>query len=132
MTMTDPIADMLTRVRNATLAKHEKVDIPSSRLKIAIAKILTEEGYIESYKTLEDKKQNVIRIHLKYDADKKGAIENIERVSKPGRRVYVGKDEIPYTLRGYGISILSTSKGVLTDRDARKEQIGGEVLLRVW
>jgi small subunit ribosomal protein S8 len=132
MTMTDPIADMLTRIRNASMAKHEKVDIPSSKMKIAIAKILKDEGYIESYKILEDNKQNIIRIHLKYDNDGSGVITKIERVSRPGCRVYVAKDEVPYVLRGFGVVILSTSRGIMNDRDARKAKVGGEVLLKIW
>ena len=132
MAMTDPIADMLTRVRNASMAKHEKVDIPSSKMKTEIAKILKDEGYIVNYKILEDNKQNIIRIHLKYDNDGTGVIKKIERVSKPGCRVYVGRDEVPSVLRGFGIVILSTSRGVMNDRDARKAKVGGEVLLKVW
>lgn len=132
MTMTDPIADMLTRIRNANMAKQDKVDIPSSRMKTEIAKILKDEGYIENYKILEDNKQNIIRIHLKYDSDGLGVIRKIERASRPGCRVYVGRDEVPYVLRGFGVVVLSTSKGVLSDRDARKAKVGGEVLLKVW
>ncbi len=132
MTMTDPIADMLTRIRNASMARHDKVDIPSSKMKTDIAKILKDEGYIENYKILDDNKQNIIRIHLKYDNDGSGVIRKIERVSKPGCRVYVGKAEVPYVLRGFGVVILSTSRGIMNDRDARKAKVGGEVLLKVW
>ena len=132
MAMTDPIADMLTRIRNANMAKHDKVDIPSSKMKTEIARILKDEGYIEDYKILEDNKQNIIRIHLKYGNDGVGVIRKIERASRPGCRVYVGKDEVPYVLRGFGVVILSTSKGMLSDRDARKAKVGGEVLLKVW
>ncbi len=130
--MTDPIADMLTRVRNGVSAKFEMVDVPSSKIKESIAKILVQEGYIDSYKVLEDNKQNILRMHLRYDKGKEGAISKIMRVSKPGRRVYVDSDDIPLVLRGYGIAILSTSKGVITDKDARKAGIGGEVICKVW
>jgi small subunit ribosomal protein S8 len=130
--MTDPIADMITRIRNAQMAKHESVDISSSRMKVAIAEILKEEGYILDYKELKDDKHQVIRIRLKYVEDGDIVIKKIERVSKPGRRIYVNSKEIPHVLRGYGISILSTSKGVMTDRKARKEKVGGEVLVKVW
>ena len=132
MAMTDPIADMLTRIRNANMAKHDKVDIPSSKMKTEIASILKDEGYIEDYKILEDNKQNIVRIHLKYDNDGVAVIRKIERVSRPGCRVYVGKDEVPYVLRGFGVVILSTSGGIMNDRDARKSKVGGEVLLKVW
>ncbi len=130
--MTDPIADMLTRVRNGVSAKFEMVDVPSSKIKESIAKILVQEGYIDSYKVLEDNKQNILRMHLRYDKGKEAAINKIMRVSKPGRRVYVDSDDIPLVLRGYGIAILSTSKGVITDKDARKAGIGGEVICKVW
>ncbi len=130
--MTDPIADMLTRIRNGVSAKFEMVDIPSSKIKESIAKILVEEGYIESYKVMEDNKQNILRVHLKYDREKEAAISKIMRISKPGRRVYVDKDDIPLVLRGYGIAILSTSRGVISDREARKAKIGGEVICKVW
>jgi len=132
MTMTDPIADMLTRIRNGVTAKFEIVDIPASKIKEAIARILAQEGYIESYKVLEDSKQNVLRIHLKYAKDKEGVISKIQRISKPGCRVYVDRDDVPFVLRGYGIAILSTSKGVITDKEARKEGIGGELICKVW
>lgn len=132
MAMTDPIADMLTRIRNAQMAKHENVDMFSSKMKLSIAEILKDEGYILDYKELKEDKHNIIRIHLKYVDDGEVVIKNLERVSKPGRRVYVNAKEIPLTLRGYGVSILSTSKGVITDKKARNEKVGGEVLLRVW
>lgn len=132
MTMTDPIADMLTRIRNAIMAKHEKVDIPSSKMKESIAKLLKEEGYIENYKKLQDTKQGIIRIKLKYNENNQGVIRKIERVSKPGLRVHVNKDKIPLALSGYGVSVLSTSRGIMTDRQARESGIGGEVLLQVW
>ncbi|MBN2223151.1 MAG: 30S ribosomal protein S8 [Deltaproteobacteria bacterium] len=130
--MTDPIADMLTRIRNGVSAKFEIVDVPSSKIKEAIARILVQEGYIESYKVLEDNKQNILRMHLKYDKGKDGVISKVMRVSKPGRRVYVDKGDIPLVLRGYGIAILSTSRGVITDKQARKAGIGGEVICKVW
>jgi small subunit ribosomal protein S8 len=132
MTMTDPIADMLTRVRNGVTAKFEVVDIPFSKIKESIAKILVQEGYVESYKVLEDNKQNILRIHLKYDRGKEGVISKIQRISKPGRRVYVDKEKIPLVLRGYGIAILSTSRGVITDKEARRIQVGGEVICKIW
>jgi small subunit ribosomal protein S8 len=132
MAMTDPIADMLTRIRNAQMAKHENVDMFSSKMKLSIAEILKDEGYILDYKELKEDKHNIIRIQLKYVNDGEVVIKNLERVSKPGRRVYVNAKEIPLTLRGYGVSILSTSKGVITDKKARSEKVGGEVLLRVW
>ena len=132
MSVTDPLADMLTRIRNASSARHEKVDIPTSRPKEAIAKILKDEGYIRNFKVIADeKKHGILRIFLKYDATRKGII-NLKRVSKPSRRVYVGKDEIPSVLRGLGVSILSTSKGILTDKDARRANVGGEVLCYIW
>ncbi len=132
MSMTDPIADMLTRVRNGVTAKFEIVDMPFSKIKESIAKILVQEGYVESYKVLEDNKQNILRIHLKYDRGKDGVISKIQRISKPGRRVYVDKNKIPFVLRGYGIAILSTSRGVITDKEARRIQVGGEVICKVW
>jgi small subunit ribosomal protein S8 len=130
--MTDPIADMLTRIRNGVSAKFEMVDIPSSKIKESIARLLMQEGYIESYKVLEDNKQNILRIHLKYDRGKDGPISKVIRVSKPGRRVYVDKGDIPLVLRGYGIAILSTSRGLVTDKEARKAGIGGEVICKIW
>jgi small subunit ribosomal protein S8 len=132
MSMTDPLADMLTRIRNASSAKHDKADIPASRLKEAIAKILKEEGYIKNYKVIVDeRKHGTLRIFLKYDANRRGII-NLKRVSKPSRRVYVGRNEIPSVLKGLGISILSTPKGVLADKEARKANVGGEVLCYIW
>ena len=133
MTMSDPIADMLTRIRNANTAKHDTVDIPSSKMKLAIAGILTDEGYIEKYEVVNDGKFDVIRISLKYVDDKKTkVITGLKRISKPGLRVYAGKDEIPKVLGGLGIAILSTNKGVITDKEARKQDVGGEVLAFVW
>lgn len=132
MQITDPVADMLTRIRNANTAKHESVDVPASNLKKAIAKILLDEGYIKSYEVVEDGTQGVIRIQLKYLAGKEKVISGLRRVSKPGLRVYAGADELPRVLKGLGIAIISTSKGVMTDKQARKEHVGGEVLAFVW
>ena len=132
MQITDPVADMLTRIRNANTAKHESVDVPASNLKKAIAKILLDEGYIKSYEVVEDGTQGVIRIQLKYLAGKEKVISGLRRVSKPGLRVYAGADELPRVLKGLGIAIISTSKGVMTDRQARKENVGGEILAFIW
>ena len=132
MQITDPVADMLTRIRNANTAKHESVDVPASNLKKAIAKILLDEGYIKSYEVVEDGTQGVIRIQLKYLAGKERAIQGLRRVSKPGLRVYAGADELPRVLKGLGIAIISTSKGVMTDKAARANHVGGEVLAFVW
>ena len=132
MSMTDSIADMLTRVRNASSARHEKVDIPSSILKVEIARILKEEGYIKNVKLITDGKQGILRVFLKYGSGNEGVISGLKRVSTPGRRKYVAKNEIPKVLNGYGISIISTSKGVLADRAAREANVGGEVLCNVW
>ncbi len=131
MQITDPIADMLTRIRNANTAKHETVDIPASNMKKAIAEILNEEGYIKGYQIIEDGKQGVIRITLKY-AGKEKVISGIQRLSKPGLRMYAPADELPRVLKGLGIAIISTSKGIMTDKKARAEHIGGEVLAFVW
>jgi small subunit ribosomal protein S8 len=131
--LTDPIADMLTRIRNAVLIKAEKVDIPASRMKLEIAKILKEEGFIRAYKILKDKKQGILRITLKYTAqDNTPLVSGLKRVSKPGRRVYADKDSIPTVMGGVGISILSTSRGVLGDKACRREKVGGEVLCHIW
>ena len=133
MTMSDPIADMLTRIRNANTAKHDTVDIPASKMKIAIADILVDEGYITKYDIVEDGNFKSIRVTLKYGADKnEKVITGIKRISKPGLRVYAGKNEIPTVLGGLGIAILSTNKGIVTDKEARKLQVGGEVLAFVW
>ena len=132
MIVNDPIADMLTRIRNAGTAKHETVDIPASKMKSAIAEILLEEGYIKSYQIIDDGTQGVIRVALKYLPGKEKAIQGLRRVSKPGLRVYVGADELPRVLRGLGIAIVSTSKGVMTDKAARAAPVGGEVLAFVW
>ena len=133
MTMSDPIADMLTRIRNANTAKHDTVDAPSSKMKLAIADILVKEGYIASYEIVDDGAFKNIHMTLKYGADKnEKIITGIKRISKPGLRVYAGKDEIPRVLGGLGIAILSTNQGVITDKEARKLQVGGEVLAFVW
>ena len=133
MTMSDPIADMLTRIRNANTAKHDTVDVPSSKMKLAIADILLKEGYIAKYDVLEEGNFKTIRITLKYGADKnEKIITGLKRISKPGLRIYAGKDELPKVLGGLGIAILSTNKGVITDKEARKLQVGGEVLAYVW
>ena len=133
MGMTDPLADMLTRVRNANKAKHEKVDIPASTLKAHVARILKDEGYIKNYKMIKDGKQGVLRVYLKYEGEsKKQVISGLKVISKPGLRRYVQATEIPSVLRGLGVSILSTSRGVLTDKEARKLKVGGELLCKVW
>ncbi|MBP7153109.1 MAG: 30S ribosomal protein S8 [Oscillospiraceae bacterium] len=132
MQITDPIADMLTRIRNAGSARHETVDIPNSKMKKAIAEILLEEGYIKSFQLIDDGTQGVIRITLKYLPGKEKAIQGLRRVSKPGLRVYAGADELPQVLRGLGIAIISTSKGIMTDKKARAQHVGGEVLAFVW
>ena len=132
MQITDPVADMLTRIRNANTAKHESVDVPASNLKKAIAQILLDEGYIKSFEVVEDGTQGIIRIQLKYLAGKEKVISGLRRVSKPGLRVYAGADERPRVLKGLGIAIISTSKGVMTDKKARANHVGGEVLAFVW
>jgi len=132
MGLTDPLADMLTRIRNAGTARFDKVDIPASQMKISLARILKEEGYIKNFKIIKDKKQGVLRVYLKYDGINKPLINGLKRVSKPSRRVYASKDEIPQVLGGLGIAVVSTSKGVLTDREARRNGIGGEVLCTIW
>ena len=132
MHITDPIADMLTRIRNASNAKHETVDVPASNMKKSIAQILLDEGYIKNFQVIDDNTQSVIRITLKYLPGKEKAIQGLRRVSKPGLRVYAGADELPRVLRGLGIAIISTSKGVMTDKAARTAHVGGEVLAFVW
>ena len=133
MTMSDPIADMLTRIRNADAAKHDTVDVRSSKMKLAIAKILLDEGYIKAYDIIEDGNFKTIQITLKYGADKNDKIiTGIKRISTPGLRVYAGKDELPKVLGGLGIAIISTNQGVITDKEARKLKVGGEVLAFVW
>ena len=132
MQITDPIADMLTRIRNAGSARHETVDIPNSKMKKAIAEILLEEGYIKSFQLIDDGTQGIIRVTLKYLPGKEKAIQGLRRVSKPGLRVYAGAEELPQVLRGLGIAIISTSKGLMTDKKARAQHVGGEVLAFVW
>ena len=132
MHITDPVADMLTRIRNANNAKHETVDVPASNMKKSIAQILLDEGYIKSFQVVDDGTQGTIRITLKYNAGKEKVISGLRRVSKPGLRVYAGAEELPKVLKGLGIAIVSTSKGVMTDKKARENHIGGEVLAFVW
>jgi len=132
MTMTDPIADMLTRIRNANHVRHEVAEVPASRVKIAIAKILKEEGYIKYFKTVRDQKRSVLKVFLRYGAGRERVLSGIQRVSRPGLRRYVSKDEIPVVLGGMGITVLSTSKGLMTGQSAHRLGIGGEVLCRVW
>ena len=132
MSMTDPIADMLTRIRNAYKAKHTDVDVPASRIKREIAKLLVEEGYIKGVQYKEDGKQGMMRLYLKYDRDEQPVIKGIQRLSKPGRRVYKGVKDMPKVLNGLGVAVVSTSQGVMVDRECRKKNIGGEVLCYVW
>ena len=133
MTMSDPIADMLTRIRNANTAKHDTVDVPASKMKVALADILVDEGFITKYDIVDNGNFKDIRVTLKYGANKnEKIISGIKRISKPGLRIYAGKDDIPYVLGGLGIAILSTNKGIITDKEARKLQVGGEVLAYVW
>lgn len=132
MHITDPIADLLTRVRNASSAKHDTVDIPASNMKKAIAKILVDEGYVKGMQVIEDSKQGVIKLTLKYGEDKTPAISGLRRVSKPGLRIYASCEKMPKVLKGLGIAIVSTPKGVMTDKQARNENVGGEVLAFVW
>jgi small subunit ribosomal protein S8 len=130
--VTDPIGDMLTRIRNGSLAEHEKVDIPSSKLKVRIAELLKEEGFIKNFRLIEDRKQGILRVYLKYGPGQERVITGLRRVSKPGRRLYVGADKIPSVLGGMGMAVLSTPRGVLPDREARRQRVGGEVLCFVW
>ena len=132
MHITDSIADMLTRIRNAGAAKHETVDVPASKMKKAIAQILLDEGYIKSFQLIEDGKQGIIRIVLKYGENKTSVISGLRRVSKPGLRIYTNCEDMPKVMKGLGIAILSTSKGIMTDKQARKANVGGEVLAFVW
>lgn len=132
MSMTDPIADMLTRIRNASMAKLQKVDIPSSNLKVNLANVLKSEGFVKNFKVIADNKQGVLRVYLKYIDEKEPVIREIKRVSKPGSRVYVVSDKIPCVKNGMGVAILSTSKGILTDKVAREVGVGGEVICTVW
>lgn len=132
MYLTDPIADMLTRIRNASKAKHESVEIPASNMKKAIAQILVDEGYIKNFQIINDSKQGIIKISLKYGPNKTKTVNGLRRVSKPGLRVYASCEELPRVLKGLGVAIISTSKGIMTDKNARKANIGGEVLAFIW
>jgi small subunit ribosomal protein S8 len=132
MVMTDPIADMLTRIRNANMVKHEKLELPASKIKTEIADILKREGFVRDYEVIEDNKQGILRVFLKYGANEERVITGIKRISKPGLRVYAKADEVPRVLNGLGIAIVSTSKGVLSDKEARSQAVGGEVLAYVW
>ena len=132
MQITDPIADMLTRIRNANASKHESVSVPASKIKVEIARILLDEGYISSYEVIEDNKQGMINITLKYGANKQKVITGLKRVSKPGLRIYASCEELPRVLKGLGIAIISTSKGIMTDKEARRNNVGGEVLAFIW
>lgn len=132
MNLTDPVGDFLTRIRNSMRARHQKMDVPASNLKIEIARILKEEGYITNYKATEEEGRRILRVYLKYGAENEAAIRDLKRISKPGSRVYIGKDEIRRVQGGLGISILTTPKGVMTGRQARRENVGGEVLAHVW
>jgi len=130
--MTDPISDMLTRIRNGLMARQERVDIPASKIKVSIARILKEEGYIRNYKVFKDNKQGILRVLLKYNSNNEPVIKGLKRESKPSRRHYVRQDKIPRILSGLGVSVLSTSKGVLTGREARQQNVGGELIFSVW
>ena len=132
MVMTDPIADMLTRIRNANMVRHEKLEVPASNMKKEIAEILKREGFVRDVEMIEDNKQGILRIFLKYGPNNERVITGLKRISKPGLRVYAKADEVPRVLNGLGIAIVSTSKGVMTDKDARQQQTGGEVLAYVW
>ena len=132
MSMTDPIADMLTRIRNAGHARFDKVDIPASRMKISLARIFKDEGFIKNYKVIKDNRQGILRVYLKYSDQQQPLIQGVKRVSKPGRRVYAGSEDLPRVQGGLGVAVISTSKGVCTDRQARKFQVGGEVLCEIW
>ncbi|MFZ0629689.1 MAG: 30S ribosomal protein S8 [Acidobacteriaceae bacterium] len=132
MSLTDPVADFLTRIRNAIRARHQKLDVPASKLKAEIARILKEEGYISNFKTTEENGRAVLRVYLKYGANNEAAIRDLERISRPGCRVYIGHDEIRRVQGGLGISIMTTPRGVMTGRQARREKVGGEVLCEIW
>ena len=132
MGMTDPIADMLTRIRNALMASYNSVDVPGSRMKINIAKVLKSEGFIKNFKLIDDKKQGIIKIYFKYDEKGEPTIDGLKRVSKPGCRIYAKNDKVPKVLNGFGINILSTSKGIITDKQAKEMGVGGEVICSVW
>lgn len=130
--MTDPIADFLTRIRNANMAYHEKVEVPASRVKRAIAEIMKNEGFIKDYEYIEDGKQGILRIYLKYGPNKERVITGLKRISRPGLRIYARKDQLPRVLGGLGIAVISTSKGIMTDKQARREGVGGEVICYIW
>ena len=130
--MTDPLADMLTRIRNASMAKHSKVDVPASKIKINLAKILKNEGYIKNYKLIKGQGHGLLRIYLKYDQSRQSAITGLRRLSKPGRRVYVKGKDVPSVLNGMGVAVLSTSKGIMAGRDAKKQNVGGELICSIW
>lgn len=132
MTMTDPVADMLTRIRNANMVFHQSVNMPSSKVKVSIADILKKEGFIRNYEYQKDSKQGVLKIYMKYGNDKEKVIKGLKRISRPGLRVYAQKDDLPKVLGGLGVAIISTSQGVMTDKEARKSSVGGEVLCYVW
>lgn len=132
MVMTDPIADFLTRIRNANTAMHATVEVPSSKIKVALAEILEKEGFIRSFEVIEDNKQGIIKVVLKYGAGKERVISGLKRISKPGLKVYCKKDEVPKVLGGLGIAVISTSNGIMTDKEARKQGLGGEVLCYIW
>ncbi|CFX04743.1 Ribosomal protein S8 [Syntrophomonas zehnderi OL-4] len=132
MVMTDPVADFLTRIRNGNMVMHQTVEVPGSKMKLGMARIMKEEGYIKDYEYIEDGKQGVIRVYLKYGPNKEKVITGLKRISKPGLRVYVQKDEVPKVLGGLGTAIVSTSKGLMTDKNARKEGLGGEVICYIW
>lgn len=132
MSMTDPVSDMLTRIRNATTVRHDRTDIPASKTKLEIAKILKQEGYIRTFKTIEEGPQGLIRVYLKYAEDGEPVIHGLQRVSKPGRRVYRGADDLPRVRNGLGVAVVSTNRGVLTDEQARSLRVGGEILCEIW
>lgn len=132
MSMSDPISDLLTRIRNAHLANHDRLDVPTSRLKVEVAKVLKDQGYIKNYRVIEAEPQGTLRVYLRYSHEGQPAISHLERVSKPGRRVYKGADDIPQVKNGLGIGIVSTSQGLMTDAQARDSRLGGELLARVW
>jgi small subunit ribosomal protein S8 len=132
MSMTDPIADMLTRIRNAGKARFDKVDIPASRMKISLARIFKEEGFIKNFKVIKDNRQGILRVYLKFSDQQKPLIQGLRRISKPGRRVYRGHAELPKVQGGLGVAVVSTAQGVVTDRQARKLEVGGEILCEIW
>lgn len=130
--MTDPIADMLTRIRNANVVRHETVEVPASKVKEAIARILKEEGFIRDYERIDDGKQGILRLHMRYGPDRVRVIRGLKRISRPGLRIYARKDQLPRVLGGLGVAVVSTSKGILTDKEARRQGLGGEILCYIW